>query len=394
MKKIIIILMLGIFLNCDKRELPTQSGENISTTIEQYFGPKVINPNTKVKVSVYVTAPQDIKTVGEVELTIAKVGSNEIVANHYLYDDGAAKNPDDGDVIAYDGVFTQVFMWSPTDMVDNKYNFEFKTSSTDGQEEATLQVEIISLTNRPPEIRNVSMPEILESGFSGVQYFRVTVFDTLGVEDITKVTFKGRKDGAIQFDGELTDEGTDGDQVAEDGIYTFQFDRSFAAGKKGQYELEFVASDRSGATSEPFLQNMMIENDPPYIVETSAPDSVTRPPLGEYIYFPVTAKVDDPQTMEDVKNVQLKFQKPDGTYPSQGPYFKMFDNGLGFDINYWDQGFRGDEVEGDSVYTTIIIFGANTEENEPELGDYTLTFEVEDWVSQKTDTTKHIITLK
>ena len=107
------------------------------------------------------------------------------------------------------------------------------------------------------------------------------------------------------------------------------------------------------------------------------------------VAFLITVRVEDEQSAADVKLVKLEWKKPDGTFSKNSP-FTLYDNGLPWneDFSGWDDGWRGDKVAGDGVYSITGIF----DPNQP-LGNYELTFYAEDFAGNVSERITRIVTL-
>ncbi|MBN1999719.1 hypothetical protein JW935_19345, partial [candidate division KSB1 bacterium] len=120
-----------------------------------------------------------------------------------------------------------------------------------------------------------------------------------------------------------------------------------------------------------------------------AASTVEKPKTG-ITTFLIKISVRDPQSSKDIKNVKMSWQKPDSSFAGESPY-DLYDNGKPFDLNpsRWQAGFRGDEVEGDGVYSITGIF----DPSQPE-GQYKLVFWAVDLVENKSNQIVHYIEFK
>lgn len=386
MRRLLILTFIVLSAGCSKRDLPQQVKADSVPVLEKHVVPTVVNPNKSFLVSVRI-ANAEAAEVDSVRLSIGKQGESS-TKSYALYDDGAAFSTNDGDVIAGDGIFTQEIIWRTTDQQRFNYIFKFEAANSAGQQGDPLEVAVVSQANISPEIISISMPDSLPSGFSGEERIEVTVADSNGVDDVVRVAYKGVRNNTTFFQGVLKDDGQAGDILAGDGIFTAAIDRSFAINKNGVYEMIFEAQDRSDSKSLQLIKPILIRNGAPLVTAYSAPDSVKRPSGSNIAGNLVTVQTDDPQTSRDVKSVLMEWKKPDGTYPASGPNFTLFDNGLPFDVSRWDLGYRGDAVAGDGIYSITSVF-----DSDDLLGTYTLTFQIEDWVGNKSNPVTHLIEL-
>mgnify|MGYP001190451995 CR=1 FL=1 len=344
--------------------------------------PAVINPGRSYVLAVAVNGASagDIASVSLdilSETTLAKVMSVN------LYDDGDKAHPGNGDVIAFDGVYTGRLLWPSAYVGPGNLIFEF---SVPGGSVLPLKLPVQSLDVHPPEITSLVCPDVLPSGFSGFKTIAVSVADSTGLNDILCVLMSGFQNGVNLFSDTLYDNGADGDLTAGDGICTLQMDSTYAAGKQGEYDLRFHALDKAGLSSAMVSKKMVINNSAPAIVKVTMAQQVDRPASGT-VTFLIEAQVSDPQGGRDIKWVRLSWKKPDNSYPSASPY-QMYDNGLAFDLSKWDYGYRGDVAANDGVYSIRGVFDSGNL-----LGEYTLGFQAEDLVGNRTTEIFYKVTL-
>lgn len=379
------VLLYVAFVACSERELPQQTTETPDPEIRIHQVPQSINPGESFFVSVRVL---NHETVDLVQLSVYESGASDPSHVFSLYDDGGAEHPEDGDIVAFDGYYSQTILWQPAKSEETEYTFSFQPISQDATPGSSVKAKILSIQKSRPQVLDIQSPALLTSGFDGTVLISARVYDSSGVENLRNVWFEGSREGVVHFTVALNDSGKNGDQSADDQIYSIALDKSFAAGRQGQYELRFFADNKSGAQSDAKTSLLRIENSAPDIFKVSAPDSVERPNGGQVYYFSIKVTVKDSQTIADIRQVQMKWQKPDGSYPQSGPYSELFDNGLAFNINKWNQGYRGDETANDGVYSTTGAF----DERQP-LGKYTLTFIAYDRVGQASAAWVHSVYL-
>jgi len=380
MKKLLVIVLL-FFVACSERELPSVTGNEQLPVIENFSLPEIINPGKSYLVSVRVTAnPQP----DYVQYTVYKEGSTEELLSGKMYDDGMAQHSTDGDIVARDGLFTQNIAWQSADENPHQLVFEFVAVLNFETTGEPLRVTLVSSKNILPQITGVTVPDTLPSGFSGTRIFSATVFDSNGVKDIKNVLYKGKQNNLTLFQGELL-------TTAAVGIFERSFDKTFAVGKKGLYDLTFEAVDKSGRKSSPYSSSVFIGNNAPVLSEIQAPTDIPRPAeAGVTLYFLITVKVRDDQSLKDIKFVKMSWKTADGTYSLNSP-FQLYDNGLPIqeDLDGWDNGYRGDVVANDGIFSITGAFDVH----QP-LGNYELVFWAEDMAGNTSETLKHIINLQ
>ncbi|MBN2356038.1 hypothetical protein JXO59_07985 [candidate division KSB1 bacterium] len=388
---IFFALALSLIYGC-KRDLPLPVPDNHVITMGIRLLPRVMNPYRDYRVEVKVSPTPG--NVSYIQLDAVRLGTSQPEVTYYLNDDGDAVHPDRGDVVANDGVFTQVLQWRPAELTRNYYQFRF-TAVGEGLESIPVLLDtVLSLDNKAPRILQAQAPELLPSGFMDEKYFYVAVQDSDGVDDIASVSFSGLRGEMTFFTGQLHDDGSRGDAVAGDGLYSLRLDSTFAAAKKGTFDLQFIARDRSNVASNIAQKTITIENEPPHIFNLNALSEATIP-LTESNTFLVTLDVRDPQGYEDIQFVGYMALRPDSVYANQGLPIPMVDNGLPFDLDRWSQSYFGDVVANDGTYSiTAVIFPTDSFGNPTLKGKYIWTFYAIDFVGQKSEQLVHEITLK
>ena len=379
-----------LFLSgCLQREMPSEPTTSSSPALTILEAPDQITFNRSYRISVRVSDAQGPDDVPFVLLSIIPSGSTTPTQVDTLWDDGQSLRSEDGDVIANDGIFTQVLFWPPENTSRQELFFVFKATDKSGHESEPVIKTVISLLNPPPQLIDVSVPSYLPSGFKG-ELITAKVID----DNAVSVHYYGaRKDtagfeGELVFEGELFDNGENGDVITGDNIFSLSITAEFAAAREGLYTLKFQAEDAVGDTSETVTQEIDIENVPPNIANLNCPDTVQRPTSGTKTVL-VTLDVSDAQGLGDIKFVGFMSLKPDSTYANNGQPIPMVDNGLPYDPSRWIQQYWGDVTAGDGVYSfTAEVSSGDTP------GDYVWTFQASDWVGNGSDTIIKVFTIQ
>jgi hypothetical protein len=378
MKKLIVPLFCVLLAACSERELPQQNTDSDPLSLEVIAAPSVVNPGGLYQVSVRIQGGSDVDSV---LLEVISPDDGPLLETFGLFDDGGAVNTDDGDQVAFDGIFSQQILWAVDTGSLQKTVWRFQATDSEGTSSEPVERSVDARENAAPVLLKVETPDSLPSGFEGEMEFKVEVADSNGSDDIAKVMYAAYQNNALNF--EMTLESTD---VA--GVYVQKMDRLFAAGKKGIYNLQFKAVDNSGAESEIVEKQVNFGNNAPRLLDFVHADSVQQPEDGLIVAFLTTVLVEDDQSLIDVMNVKMDWKKPDGTFSSNSP-FELFDNGLPWnqDFEGWDDGWRGDENIGDGVYSITGIF----DPSQP-IGDYELTFYVNDFAGNQSERITRIVT--
>ncbi|MBN1465040.1 hypothetical protein JXA02_04715 [candidate division KSB1 bacterium] len=371
----LLIIPLSLLGYCS-RELPQQNTVAGLMTIQKHILPEVVNPGATSFVSVLLANG----TADSVRLEIFRQSETSPFASYGLFDDGGNIHPDDGDQVAYDGYFSQNILW-PGEGGASIYRWRFVATDVSGQVSEPLEATVASRKNSPPVLLAVQAPDSLPSGFAGELQFVAHVSDSNGTEDIATVKYAAYQENALNFEGSL--------EYVSDGVYVAKMNRLFAIGKKGAYDLQFKAYDKSGGQSEIISKQVTIGNAAPQLLDFVHADSVQLPEEGKMVAFLITVRLDDDQTLADVKEVKLEWKKPDGTYSLNSP-FDLYDNGLPWndDFQGWDNGWRGDEKAGDGIYSITGIF----DPAQP-LGNYELTFYARDFAGNSSERITRVIAL-
>jgi hypothetical protein len=379
MKKTLLglsLLLLGAA--CSQRELPQQNTNTGPFLLEKHIIPEVVNPGRVYPVSVRLIGGAMVDSVRLDALSFSRTP----LRTYWLFDDGGTLHADSGDQVAFDGYFSQNILWTSDSQAAEELIWRFEATTREGKTVEPMEVNVSSQKNSAPVLISVDIPDTLHSGFEGVIKFRAQADDSNGVVDIDQVKCSASQSGVAAFELSLPPEN-------EPGVFEFALDNSFAVAKKGLYDLNFQAIDRSGALSSSVGRSLSIENRAPRLSDFMHADSVALPDAGMMTAFLITVRVQDDQSAADIKSVMLEWKKPDGTFSKNSP-FTLYDNGLPWneDFTGWDDGWRGDATAGDGVYSITGIF----DPNQP-LGDYQLTFYAEDFAGNFSDHVTRIVTL-
>ena len=372
-----IIILLMLFQMC------SDTGKNpVVETIPVIEGIS-LNSNWNLaetsynKVEAKIIHPQGIENIDSVVIMISAL-NEEIVLTDRLYDDGAYYYPNDGDVIAGDGVFCNRFD-AATDIgrTVGEYRVEIKAFDYDGNQSEISDTTIHLGYSYPVEFVNIQKPDTLKSG-TVAEYLYITLMHPEGLQAIENVYFNLYDNNSLTLlktyemfnDGNFEDTG---DLIAADSVFSFKMDSSFAVGYKGLYKLEFTATAEFGSITSSGKFDIFLENKVGKILELAVPDQMIRPTTPNTIVRElVTARVMDPQGLGDIDSVYFYFKKPDGTYTNFGNPYNLVDNGKPFNLKTWFED-AGDETANDGVYSLSIFFYFDAD-----IGEYELTFYVRD----------------
>ena len=110
MRKILMLLLVIFSISCSKRDLPVVQEKILNPSFEVIKAPEILNPNNTYNISIRV---KDNEGIDSLSLVISDKVNQETILSATLYDDGAAVYPNDGDVIAFDGIFFPEYFVEP-----------------------------------------------------------------------------------------------------------------------------------------------------------------------------------------------------------------------------------------------------------------------------------------
>lgn len=372
MKIQLILLCFFLFFTSCLDKSSTRPPVGVEPEIREIKIPDFLAFDQTYIIEVRAGDPQGNRDIKFVTLYVFYVGNTEPVLFDTLRDDGGYLDPENGDVVAGDGIFTSQILIESSGTSGGLLRFVVIAYDNSGHYSKPFEKQITSEVNFAPKIITVTGPNYLPAGFK-TETFQVSVSDSNGAADITMVSLWVAGRGLDEI--ELFDDGSHGDHVAGDQIYTRTVDSSFSARKKGVTEVKFGAKDRFNATSQPFTWQVNIENTAPHIFNLIIPDSLKLPASGDNSFY-LKVNASDPQSLADIKIVGLVTQKPDGSYSSGANP----DNPLPL----VDNGTSGDDIPNDGIYSLKAYISYQNDR-----GTYTFIFQAEDWVANKSDSLVH-----
>ncbi|MBN1406264.1 MAG: hypothetical protein JW956_00660 [Calditrichaceae bacterium] len=329
------------------------------------------------KVEAKIVDPQGVENIDSVMITILNPGGQVVMVDR-LHDDGAYNHPNDGDVIAGDGVFSNRFnAASDIGSTVGDYLVEIQAFDFDGNQSDISDTTIHFGYSYTVEFVDIQKPDTLKSG-AEAEYIYVALMHPEGLSSIENVSFNlyAHNSTALLETIEMFNDGdfnNSGDLIAADSVFSFKMDSTFAAGYKGLYDIEFTVTDAFGSVTKSVKFYLFLENEVAGIVELSVPDQMTRPTVPNTIVRElITAKIADPQGLGDIDSVYFYLKKPDGAFANSGNAFILVDNGKPFNLQTWYEN-AGDVTADDGIYSLSIFFY-----NTNDAGEYELSFYVRD----------------
>lgn len=244
-----ILNLIFIFLMSCEKEMPSESISK-EPIVSIHYLPESIDrfSSENILFMAKVNDPQGLSNIKQVHIEIFQ--QNQIINAGMMWDDGQ-----NGDIISQNGTFTYA-------LVPNQFSFSlgamvvnFFAEDLDGNKSLelkdTLDVEE-NVPNEPPQIDEVNGPITISRSQGGLHLLTATVSDPQGLSDIQKVILNSFLPDSSPSSGNpfnMYDTGANGDAVARDGMYSFQFTIS-PSNALGNYRFEVQAQDKSGAKSD------------------------------------------------------------------------------------------------------------------------------------------------
>ncbi len=309
---------------------------------------------------------------GDAGITLVEIVFSDSLGNKVLgvsmYDDGDAAGSGSGDVIAFDHIYSAILVGSRLGLPDGEYTVRVRAEATSGENRQTPSQLVDLFPNQPPEILKVDFPDTIAAGMPPADVF-ITVNDNDGLHDILWVILQGFNGGG----NTPAFQDTIWNPLDNSPVFRMTVDSAFAARRKGNIQLHFLAEDRAGDFSEAVNKNVFFVNTPPVLLSIQVPDTIMIPVTGINVDT-VRAEVTDGQSLEDIQSVYFisQIRRTDGTLGSPSDPVYLLDDG--------DLTGSGDHFAGDGQYSRIIrIEPGNT------AGTYLFSFRTVDYVNQHSD---------
>jgi hypothetical protein len=217
-------------------------------------------------------------------------------------------------------------------------------------------------------VLTVEAPDTLYSGSQPLS-FVATVEDSLsGIQNVVSVVVRLTRPDSVWSTSDLELQNT---TATGEGQFSAVFDSTFAAGRLGDYTLEFQAVDRDNRLSNLRTKNIYLENEPPTLFNPVVSDTLQTGSLD----FQVKISATDPQGPSDIEGVFFQNRKPDGSFGADGTYYPLADIGQSLVLSNVDV---GDEVEGDGIYSWDCKQWNICPPASAALGTYSLVFTARD----------------
>ena len=380
MRKIFVLILPFLILlsNCEEENPTIPVGTN--PVLSQPTAPDTLYfvSESDHFISITVNDPQGLIDIAVVTCTIFPSGSEDAVKTDSLVDDGTK-----GDIIPLDGIFTTSIDAGFAQAQTGSYSLVFKAIDLSGNESDTVSHQLTIVEgeeNIAPSITDVTLPATFDiKETNNYHLVTVKVIDPQGQDDIKLVLLQvfspvyESSDSLILpiLEDTLMDTGENGDEIANDGIYSNLFNSAFAEDEVGKFSFYFQAYDSSNAASDAVVKIVDVirsDNDPPAIFDLIAPSSMKLIP-DDFAYDTLYISASDAQGLNDIREVYFHSLKPNGEYANSGNPLYLTNKGEG-------------------LFSYILMLPY---ESLP--GDYTFTFEAVDKSDAKSNQITHILTV-
>ncbi len=213
-------------------------------------------------------------------------------------------------------------------------------------------------------LSNLSIADTLYLQSDNNTPFSVKVTHSEGVRAILSVrAFVTLIDAqTILFRDTLLDNGSGGDIVPGDGIFSGCLSLTFAQGQNATCRMSIVAEDvyqnASDTLSSPFTIADGQRGSAPILFECSLSDTLNADSLGHVF---ITIRAEDPQGIDDIDSVFFQI-------------FQPLSPVLFYQSQLWDDGQSGDLIPGDGIFT----FQGNLEDTLKSRGVHAFRFQAVD----------------
>ena len=375
-----ILLLLAVTV-CDE-ENPVQPS-NSSPVLSNLSVPDTLQIGSSDNNIISVKC-EDADGLDDIDSVVYKLfnSANQLIAENQLFDDGNYQLH--GDITPKNGRFSARVK---EDLANGNYSLSVyavdKAGARSNQLNRTFSA-IRAIENNPPQIAEVHISDTIFVDKPVPFVIKVKATDADSADFIKKVTYQVFAPDFIQLlsSGELYDDGTHGDSLANDSIFSIEILSDFASWIFGNFNLYVQAFDEKGAGSPSLYKSIpwgKVEIGlPPVISDLNAPDTLTLPEDSLHVVtFVLSLRADDPDNPNDVKEVFFNTYKPDGTISKSSP-LQMYDNGT-----------SGDAVAEDQIYSLRVYLVYNND-----VGDYRFEFQAKDYSDLLSNKITHIITVK
>ena len=173
----------------------------------------------------------------------------------------------------------------------------------------------------------------------------------------------------------LLDDASGGDILSGDDVYGASFASPLPAGSGGMVRFLFVA--QVTAIPDSLSTTLSLMNLRPVILSVTAADTMILPTNG-FNLDTIRVIADDPDGLDDIRQVSFTSLKPDSTLANSGLPIVLFDNG---DLTGW-----GDVTANDGIFSRIVPLSPGDS-----TGTYIYKFVAADFAGAVSDTVSHSV---
>lgn len=375
----LLILILFVFFSCQNED-PVQSTNELPI-LKNFTVPDTMltQINQSYIVSVQVSDENGLDDIATVKYEILNSQGN-ILTQGDFYDDGDYDLH--GDIIANNGTYSQRIN---TDFPSGAYQIIAKATDKSDIESETIEKTFYTTEgriNHAPSLTALQIPDSVYVDKIMPFVLQVKAEDDDNDDYVNRVTYQilGPTISDLAEEGELFDDGSSGDLLSGDGVFSIETTTEFASWKFGSYHIFITAFDSQQKASEsifvaiPWAKKEL--GNAPELRNLTAPDTIVRPATGDKTLL-LAIEASDPDHNNDVKDVIFFSKKPNGEYANSGNPFNLYDDGQ-----------SGDATANDNTFSLIIwITSAN------ELGDYIFEFQAKDYSDLLSNKIIHTITV-
>lgn len=382
LKSIVPLFLIPIiFLQCDK-DNATQP-QNSAPILSNLTVPETISIGSDESNIISVKC-HDPDGPGDIDSVVYKIlnSSHQVLHRGMLYDDGDFQNH--GDVAPKNSTYSARIRYN---LAAGNYELNVYAVDKSGEKSNELSENfeaVAAAVNTTPQVYEIFISDTIFVDKPSPFKIELKAVDPDSGDAIAKVTYQIFAPDFIQLlaSGELFDDGTHGDAIAGDSIFSVEIISDFASWIFGNFNLYVQAFDQHGAGSGTLYKAIPWGKKeiglPPVVSDLNAPDTLTLPQDSLHVVtFVLTIKADDPDHANDVKEVFFNTYKPDGTISQSSP-LQMYDNGS-----------SGDAVADDQIYSLRVYLVYNND-----VGDYRFEFQARDYSDLLSNVITHIITVK
>jgi len=373
--RLILFISIVIFLISCEKDDPT-SPKDFPPVLSNLAVPDTIL--TGIDQSYLITVKcEDANGLDDIDTVRYKILSKaeQLIVSEIMFDDGSH-----GDNVPKDGKYS---IRLKLDLKEESYRFVVHAVDRAKLRSNELNAEFfVKPGNFAPIITKYHIPDTVYVDEIVPFYLSVQATDPDSLDFIKEVTYQILEPSlAIAEQGQLNDQGMNGDSLADDGIYSIETTTVFASWKFGPYRLIIRAFDNHNNASESICNLPWAKvklGVPPQIFNLVAPDTIKKPLTGVKTFLLKLTATDDDND-KDIKEVIFNSYKPGGV-PAQGNPFNLYDDG--------DLEGNGDAIAGDNIFSRIfVITSSNT------VGDYRFEFQAIDYSDLVSNIITHNLTV-